>query len=145
MPSGVSALGAAQGVLGMQLLFGSPTASTIIVNVEDIDLPVVAKTVEVTNVTDTWVRRFPTLLDMGKITFKVYWIMKDTTHNYAAGLRGLLINQTLTIFKVLYPDASPSSSDSFPAYITGFHITGKVGDVYNAAIEISNNGAPTLC
>ena len=142
MPS-TSTVGAAQGVLGLQILFGSP-ATSIVCNVEDISLPVMAKTVEVTNVGDTWVRRFPTLLDMGKITFKIYWVMTETTHkNTTGGLRYLMITQALTNFKILYPDTG-ASSDLFPAYITSFSVTGKVGDVFHAAIELSNSGAPTL-
>ena len=142
MPT-TSTVGAAQGVLGMEILFGSPL-TTILCNVEDLDLPTIAKTVEVTNVSDLWVRRFPTLLDMGKITFKVFWIMTEATHRYTTGIRGLLVNQTLTAFKILYPDASPASSDTFSAYVTSFHVTAKVGDVFHAAIELSNNGVPTL-
>jgi hypothetical protein len=142
MPT-TSTLGPALGVLGLEILFGSP-ATAIVCNVEDIDLPTSAKTVEVTNVGDTWTRRFPTLLDMGKITFKIYWIPTEATHkNAAGGLRYALITQALTTFKILYPD-TPGSFDTFPGYITNFHVTGKVGDVFHAAIEVSNSGAPTL-
>ncbi len=142
MPT-TSTLGPALGVLGLQILFGSP-ATSIVCNVEDIDLPTQAKTVEVTNVGDTWVRRFPTLLDMGKITFKIFWIPTEATFkNTSGGLRYAMISQTLTNFVVTYPD-SGHSTDSFAAYVTNFHLTGKVGDVFHASIELSNSGAPTL-
>jgi hypothetical protein len=145
MPS-TSPLGAQLGVEGLllQMGIGSPVVYTTIANVEDLDLPTTAKIVETTNVGDAWVRRFPTLFDMGKITFKIFWIPTETTHeNLAGGLRYLLLNKILTTFKVVYPDTG-ASTDTFPAFVTDFHITGKVGDVFHAAIELSNNGAPTL-
>jgi hypothetical protein len=45
-------------------------------------------------------------------------------------------------FTLAYPDGQ--STDAFPAYVTGFHVTGKVGDVWRADVELSNSGAPTL-
>ena len=44
---------------------------------------------------------------------------------------------------VVYPDTG-ASSDSFPAYVTGVSVTGKVGNVFEGSIELSNSGAPTL-
>lgn len=148
--SSTSTLGAALGVLGTQLsiLTGSPAAYVQIANATDISLPTKANTVEVTNFGDLWVRRFATLLDMGNITFKVYFIPNEPTHDNvtsstASGLRYLMINQVLTTFKLTYPNAA-ASVDTFPAYVTDVTVTGKVGGVWEGAVTLSNNGAPTL-
>jgi hypothetical protein len=92
---------------------------------------------------DSWKRHFPTLHDMGKISFKVFWVMEEPTHNNAAGLRYLMVNSLLRNFAFVYPDGN-SATDSFAAYVTGFQITGKVGGVFEASIELSNSGAPSL-
>ncbi len=126
----------------------SPDSFVTIANVSEIMLPTIQKTVDVTNVGDQWVRTFPTLKDMGKITLKVFWQMADTTHNMASpfGLRYCLVAYPapLRVFKVLYSDVA-QSQDVFPAYVTGFAVTGMVGKVWEASVDIANSGAPTLC
>lgn len=148
MPANVSTYGPSIGVLGTILYIGtSSPATTEVVNVTDLSLPMVAETQDVTNIGDLWRRRFPTLLDLGKISFSIFWVMEETTHmNVAAGLRGLLINQTLAYFKIAYPQGTQPSvpNDAFSGYVVGFQITGKVGKVYEAKIEVSNSGIPQL-
>src|SRR6185369_4208948 len=135
-----------QGTL-IQALIGSPAAYATIANAYDFTLPTKANTVETTNFCDAWIRRFPTLLDMGNITFKVYFIPLEPTHNNTiasttTGLRYLMINKILTTFKIVYPNNS-NTSDVFPAYVTDVSIDGKVVDVFHGSIQLSNNGAPT--
>ncbi len=149
MPT-TSTFGAQLGTQGLliQANIGSPAAFATIANAHDVTLPTKANTVETTNFGDAWVRRFPTLLDMGKVTFKVYFIPLEPTHNNTiasttTGLRYLMLNKILTTFKLVYPDGS-STSDTFPAYVTDVSVSGKVGNVFEGAIELSNNGAPTL-
>jgi hypothetical protein len=148
MPT-TSSFGAQLGTEGtlLQALIGSPAAYMTIANATDWTMPMKSNTVETTNFGDNWVRRFPTLLDMGAITFKVYFIPLEPTHNNTAastttGLRYLLINRILTTFKLVYPDGS-NTSDAFPAYVTDVSISGKVGAVFEGSITLSNNGAPT--
>lgn len=142
-----SSLGPALQVAGLTIGVSStdsPVSFTTIVNVAEMSLPTSAEKVDVTNVGDSWRRRIPALLDMGAITFKVYWIPTDTTlDNTSNGLRYLLINKTHRYFQFSYPDGL-SSKDVVPAYVTGFSITGKVGGVFEAMLELSNSGAPTL-
>jgi hypothetical protein len=116
---------------------------TTIANVTDVSVPVKTNTIDVTNVGDLWKRTVPTLHDMGKITCKVFWIMEDPTHNSAAGLRYLMLNNIKRDFAFVYPDGN-GSTDSFPAYVTGFAITAKVGGAFEASVELSNSGAPAL-
>lgn len=145
-----STFGAALGVLGSKLsiLTGSPAAYVEIANASDITLPTKAEVVDVTNFGDLWRRRFATLLDMGDITFKVFFRPDEPTHNNdtsstVSGLRYLMINQILSTFKLTYPNTA-ADTDVFPAFVTNVSVTGKVGGVWEGSITLSNNGAPTL-
>ena len=148
-----SPLGAALPVAGLALQVGngsSPETMQTIANATDMSLPVMSETVEITNVGDTWKRKIPTLLDMGKITFKVYWMPEEPTHRNSAnggtvgaGLRYLQANKLLRDWSFVYPDGN-NSTDAFPAYVTEFAITGKVGHVFEATITLSNSGPPQL-
>ena len=151
MPLSTSALGPAVAVEGtlFQMDNGlSPDTFETVANVSEIMLPVIQKTVDVTNVGDQWVRTFPTLKDMGKISLKLFWQMADGSQNNSSpyGLRYCLVTYPapLRIFKVLYSDVA-QSQDVFPGYVTGFQVTGAVGKVWEASIDIANSGAPTLC
>src|SRR6185436_13853232 len=148
-----SPIASAIAVEGLLLQVGnnsSPDTMQTIANVTDVALPVMSEVVDVTNVSDAWRRRFPTLHDMGKISFKIFWVMEEVTHrnsanggNVGAGLRYLLINNLKRDYQLVYPDGN-NSTDAFPAYVTSFAITGKVAGVFEAAIELSNDGAPSL-
>lgn len=148
-----SVLGPAQTVTGLLLQVGnssSPETMNTIANATDVSLPVKTDTVDVTAFCDQWHRKIPTLNDMGTIAFKIYWVMEEATHrnsvnggNVGAGLRYLLINRLLRDYQFLYPDGN-SSTDAFPAYVTMFSITGKVGGVFEASIELTNSGQPSL-
>jgi hypothetical protein len=126
----------------------SPDAFQTIANATDLSLPIMTDTVEVTNVGDSWKRRIPTLHDMGKIGFKVFWVMEEVTHRNSAannidGLRWCLINSVLRDFQFIYPDGN-NSTDAFAAYTVEFGISGKVGGVFEASITLANSGAPSL-
>lgn len=152
-----SPLGASLQVAGTVLLMGngsSPETMFPIANTSDLSLPVIADTVDVTNFGDQFHRRRATLGDMGKITFKIFWIPEEATHRNSAGggataegLRYLLVNFLKRDFAFVYPtDTYPNgATDAFPAYVTSFAITGKVGGVFEGAIELSNDGPPQLC
>jgi hypothetical protein len=150
--SQTSGVGAGLSFTGFQLQAGngsSPETFTTICNVADFTMPLKADTVDVTNAGDLWRRRISTLLDMGTIKFKIFFQPQEATHENSIsglvrGLRYLLVNQTLVNWKAIYPTATPNSVDYFAAYVTGFNETGKVGDVFTAEIELSNNGAPVL-
>lgn len=128
----------------------SPDSMQTIANATDLNLPIMAETADVTNLGDTWRRRFPTLLDMGAISFKIFWMMEEPTHrnsanggSIGAGLRYLLINRLARNYQFIYPDDN-DPTDAFPAYVTSFAITGAVGGVFTAQIELRNSGAPSL-
>ena len=127
----------------------SPEVFTPIANCMDFTLPVTTVMVETTNSADNWVSRQPVIGDMGKITSKIFWEPADTSMynganggSVAPGVRYLLINRVKTDFQAQYPNGSV---DNFPGYVTNFGVTGKVKDVFQASLEISNSGSPSLC
>lgn len=148
-----SLIAPALGVRGTLIQVGnnsSPDTMQTIANATDLTLPVTSEVVDVTALCDLWRRRIPTLLDMGTIAFKIFWVMEEPTHRNSvnggavgAGLRYLLVNQLLRNYQLVYPDGN-SSTDAFPAYVTNFSITGAVGGVYTADINLSNSGQPSL-
>src|SRR5450755_2087846 len=120
-----SPIGPAQAVRGTLLQVGtggSPETMYTIANATDISLPIQGDTIDVTNVGNLWKVKIPTLLDLGKIAFKIYWMMEDPTHRNSlngggvpAGLRYLLVQQLSRDFAFVYPDGN-LSTDAFPAY-----------------------------
>lgn len=132
---------------------GSPEGFSTVANVTDFSLPVMTDTIDVTNVGDSWKRKVPTLHDMGKISFKVWWVMEEFTHRNSAGttgpsgtmdgLRYMMINNILRDWQAVYPDGN-ESTDAWPAYTVSFAITGKVGGAFEASVELANSGAPSL-
>lgn len=150
-----SPLGAAIPVEGLLLQVANNTSSPLafftIANVSEFTLPLGAKTVDVTNVGNAWEAMIPTLNTYGKITLKIFWVMRETTHEnapgqstpsaVATGLRYLYVTRNpplLRQFNFIYPDGL-GSADSFMAYVTGFNITGKVAGVFEATIELTAN------
>jgi hypothetical protein len=152
MPTSTSLVAAAIAVEGFVLQIGngaSPQVYNPICNVQDWNEPNISEVVDVTNVGDKYRRRIATLLDLGKMKFKIFWVMTEPTHQNAVnagiqGLRYLWINQILTSFQAVYPNSN-QSYDIFSAYVTSFSISGKVGGVFEAEIELTaNTGAPIL-
>ena len=152
--SGTSAIADHISVSGLLLCVSnvgtSPDAFFTVANVSDLTLPLAATEVLVTNVSDTWVRRIPTLLDMGKVNFKIFWVMEEPTHRNsvggggtAEGLRYLFINKLLRDWQAIYPDGN-SSTDAFSGYVTGFNIAAKVGNVFDASVGIGTTGIPSM-
>ena len=132
----------------------SPDAFVTIANVQDIAIPILAETQDVTNIGDDWRSRITTLKDMGKIALTVFWQPEDPTQNNSAGggsvpsglmynlIRNQLRNFQLMIYNVT--TAAFVATLAWPGYVSGFHITGKVGGVWMAKVEFVNSAAPSL-
>lgn len=151
-PTSTSAIAASIAIEGMALQIAtssSPPVFNSVANVQDWNEPNKSETVDVTNVGDKYRRRIATLLDLGICKAKIFWVMTEPTHENAIaaaihGLRYIWQQQELTLFQVVYP-MTAQPVDRFYAYVTGFQITGKVGNVFEAEIEFSpNDGAPLL-
>ncbi len=128
----------------------SPDAFFTIANVTDLTVPMKATEVMVTNVSDTWVRRVPTLLDLGKITFKVFWVMEETTHRNNVGTTGvaegliyMFVNKVLRDWQSIYPDGN-NSTDAWSGYVTGGSKVAKTGSVFEMGIDLGTTGTPSL-
>ncbi len=154
MPAGTSAIADHVSVSGLLLNVSnsgsSPDSFFTVCNVGNLSLPLAATEVLVTNVSDTWVRRVPTLLDMGKVALDVFWVMEEQTHRNSAGgggtatgMRYLFVNKLLRDWQAIYPDGN-NSTDAFSAYVTSFTISAKVGDVFHAAVNLGTTGIPQL-
>jgi predicted secreted protein len=160
MPASTSGLGPAVSIAGLLLQVdngSSPDAFQTIANVDSITYPMTCETVDVTNVGNLWKAMFPTLHNMGKIAFKIFWIPEEPTHRNSptagstgAGLMWLFLNANaannagLRNWQLVIPDGN-NSTIAFEAYVTSFAIDIKVGNVFTASIELTNNGvAPSL-
>jgi len=132
----------------------SPSTFAAIANASDIKIPTLAEVVDVTNFGDLWRRRLPTLLDIGKIDFKIQWQPEDPSHNNSTpyGLRFMLIGRLLRNWQIQYPNGTTNtnnvpevgSTDAFAAYVTKFEISGMIGKVFEANIELSTAGSPSF-
>jgi Lambda phage tail tube protein, TTP len=135
---------ATQGVKLQISISESPDVFQTIVNVTDFSQSGSTKVVDVSNVTDLWMDRFPTLLDVGEVTINVMWVPEDPTLNSSAtGLRGLWQSKTLCDCRFIYNDGN-SSTDSFQAYVTKYSTKGTQADVLKATITLSGTGQPSL-
>ena len=154
MPAGTSAIADHVSVSGLLLNVSntgnSPDSFFTVCNVSDLTIPLSATEVLVTNVSDTWVRRVPTLLDMGKVTAKIFWVMEEPTHRnsiggggVAEGMRYLFVQKLLRDWQAIYPDGN-NSTDAFQAYVTSFSISAKVGGVFEASCGFGTTGIPSL-
>jgi hypothetical protein len=123
----------------------SPETFTIVANIESMSQAGQSRVVDVSNVTNPWQVLVPTLLEAGKVSMTVFWVMDDPTHDsQAQGLRGLWQSKTLADMQIHYPTAGGGGTDSFQAYVTKFSWTGKVADVFKASIELTVTGQPNL-
>lgn len=154
MPAGTSAIADHISVSGLLLNVSnsgsSPDSFFTVANISNLSLPLQATEVMVTNVSDTWVRRVPTLLDMGKVALTIFWVMEEPTHRNSAGgggtstgMRYLFAQKLLRDWQAIYPDGN-NSTDAFQAYVTSFNISGKVGGVFEAAVSLGTTGTPQL-
>jgi len=154
MPAGTSAIADHISVSGLLLnvsnVGSSPDAFFTVCNVSDLTIPFAATEVMVTNVSDTWVRRVPTLLDMGKIALKVFYVPEEPTHRnsvggggIAEGLMYMFVNKVLRDWQAVYPDGN-SSTDAFSAYVTGASKAMKVGGVLEMNANLGTTGIPSL-
>ncbi|SRR5579885_2094872 len=155
--AGTSPIAASLPVSGLTIQVGtsgSPDSFATIANVQDWNMASKSTVVMTTNVSDTYVRRQPTLLDPGAPSFKIFYLPEEVTHRNAAdagsvpaGLRYLWIQKALRDWQVHYPaDANNNAPvDAFKAYVTDFQITAKVGGVFEAQISLGiSDSAPSL-
>lgn len=145
-------------VQGLQIQISSnasPEAFSTIVNVSKMSMTTKAKVVDVSNVTNLFNRKLPTLIDAGDLTVDIFWVMEEPTHRNSVGsptvsdgLRYLLVarpgGQPIRAdFQLIYPDGN-NSTDAFGGYVTSFQTSGNVGDVFHATVMIAIDNTPSF-
>lgn len=140
---------AAEGTL-LQLGAGtSPETWQTIANVGDITGPAFDSTVvDITSHSSQapFRQRIVTLLSIGDVTFKCFWVPQNDTQRNAitgvfGGIRYNYINRLLKEYRLRYTDGS--SSDTFNAYVTKLSEVAPVAGVYEMTVTLSGTGAPT--
>ena len=158
MPASVSPIAAQLGVQGIILTVGtslSPGTTSFIANMDGYNQAMKSTVIMTTNVGDNFVRRFPTIVDPGEVTFSIWYIPDETSHRnsadstgVSAGLRYLLIKRLLRPWEATYP-ADPNGgtpTDTYQAFVTSFSVKGKVAGAFQADIALGiNDQNPQFC
>lgn len=146
---------AVQGVLLQVGNGASPESFDTIANIDKFTFPTKARIVDVSNVSNTWMRQIPTLLEIGNLQLDIFWVMEEPSHrnsanggSVAAGLRYLCTarpgGQPIRAdFQIIYPDGN-NSTDAFSGYVSSFQITGQTASVFKATVIISGDNNPQL-
>jgi hypothetical protein len=141
---------AVQGVVLQTGNQGSPESFITIANIDKFTLPLKARVVDVSNVSNSWMRQIPTLLEIGNLQLDIFWVPLEVTHRNAAvagsvsaGLRYLFVQKIKADFQIIYNDGN-SSTDAFSAYVTSFNITGQTANVLRATVTLSGDNNPSL-
>ncbi len=131
----------------------SPEAYTTIANVGDINgFALAATVVDVTSHStgNPWREKLTTLLDSGKLTFKLFFIPSDTGHKNLLSLftsRG--IGGTPTVsgspipLRIVFPDPA-ATKYFFTAFISTFSIMATVAGVIEANVTFEGTGSPVF-
>lgn len=131
----------------------SPETYTTIANVGDINGPALAATVvDVTSHStgNPWREKLTTLLDSGKITFKLFFIVNDAGHKALLNLfttRG--IGGTPTVagspipLRIVFPDQN-ATKYFYAVYISTFAIVSTVAGVCEANVTFEGTGSPVF-
>lgn len=133
---------------GTQLQVGDgaePEVFTPVARVTDISGPGLIAEVEDVTSHDTsgWRERLSTILDAGEITFDIFYIPNNPTHNQTTGLLQLYLNRLLTNFRLVMTDAA-ATTYNFSGYVTSFETSAPIAAAYRASITITITGAVTI-
>ena len=140
---------ASEGTLLQVLIDGtSPWQWNTVANVGDINGPAWSSTVvDVTSQSSQapFRQKIVTLLDIGKMTAKVFWVPTNPTHaNVIAanveGLRYIYRNRHKMLYQLAYTDGT--SADQFYAYITDLGEMATVAGVYEMTVTFQGTGQP---
>jgi len=148
MSDNVSPALAAEGTLLQMGNGSSPESWQTVANVGDISGPAFDSTiVDITSHSSQipFRQKIPTLLDIGTITFKCFWVMTNDTHRNALtggfpGIRYAYFNRELVQIRLVYTDGT--SSDAINAYVTKLGQMAAVAGVYEMNVTITGTGSP---
>lgn len=127
---------------GTELYIGdsaSPVAYSLIPEAKNFSGPGgSASIIDVSDLSSTAKEKRMGLADEGQLQFTLNYIPKNAVH---ASLRTARANRALTPFKMVFTDASPSTTWTFDGYVTAFPVSGAVDGSLegNVTIEISGS------
>lgn len=99
-----------------------------------------ASVIDVTDLSSLAKEKRMGLADEGQLSFVINYIPDNTYH---AALRAARASREETNFKMVFTDASPSTTWSFAAFVTGFAVSGAVDGVIEANVTLEITGAIT--
>lgn len=135
---------ASEGTLLQKSDGSSPPNWTTVANVNDITGPTWDSTVvDVTSHSSQapFRQKIVTLLDIGTVTAKIFWVpTNDTQRNTVGGLRYMYLNRLKGTWRLRYTDGV--SFDEFDAYVTKLSEVAPVAGVYEMTVTFSATGYP---
>lgn len=137
---------ASEGTL-LQLSDGmSPINWTTVANCGDITGPTWDSTVvDVTSHSSQapFRQKIVTLLDIGTVTVKMFWVPEnDTQRNAPGGIRYIYKNRIKGNWRLFYTDGA--SYDEFEAYVSKLSEVATVAGVYEMTVTFTATGAPEV-
>ncbi len=122
----------------------SPPNWSTIANAGDITGPAFSGTVvDVTSHSSQapFRQKIVTLLDVGQVTVKVFWVPTNDSHrNSPTGLRYVYLNRLKKTWRLRYTDGT--SFDEFDAYISKLGNVASVAGVYEMTVTFEGTGYP---
>lgn len=124
----------------------SPEVWATVANVGDITGP--GMSVNLVDVTShstgtPWREFLPTLLDGGKISFKLFYIPTDASHNNSAGLLSYFTGRAKKHAQLVFPDMA-ATKFTFYGFVIGLPVTATVAGVLEMSVDFQITGQPTL-
>ncbi len=125
----------------LQMGDGAPGTYATIAEVKDIKGPQIKGVREdaTTHASGGWEEKKSVLKNGGKVSFDLQYVNAEATHNKTTGLVNRAINQTLSYFKIIYPD---SSGFTFTAFVD-MDFNAKVKGMLTSSIDLEITGAVT--
>lgn len=136
--------------IGIQLQRGDgadPEVFTAVAEVLDIQGPgMSADLIDVTNQDSAGSYRefIAGAKDGGEVTFNINYIPTNATHDATSGLLEAFDTGSQDNWKLIWPDAAPSTEWTFTGVITAFQPSANIDEQLQASITLKVIGQPTL-
>ena len=99
-----------------------------------------ATVIDVTDLSSTAKEKRMGLADEGQLQLTINYIPDNTVH---MALRGDRASRAKVPFRITFTDATPATTWSFDAFVTGFSVSGAVDGVVEAQVTLEITGAIT--
>jgi len=122
---------------------GTPESFTIVAEITAINGPGLSlEFLDITHMQsdDEYREVLPSFKDAGEISLDLNFVPSDSTQQ---DLMTDFNNRTKRNFKIIFPDAG-NTTWSFSGYVTGYSISGSVGDKWSGSITIKVTGSISI-